>query len=329
MIKLRQIRYDAVWMRVPHPIPYQGSKRALAPLILKYFPADTKHLIEPFCGAGAITLAASLHNRAKTFSMNDINAPLMALWDRIINAPEDIADAYAKMWNAQLGNERKYYNQVREEFNKTKRPELLLYLLLRCVKAAVRYNSDGDFNQSPDNRRLGMRPDTLRRHILVASNLLKGKTKLQSKDYRDILAEAEGKDLVYMDPPYQGVCKNRDNRYFGTFDSAEFITSLAELNRRGISYILSYDGRTGNRVYGKPMPESLELTHLEIEVGRSSQATLNGEEHVTVESIYLSPALSHRLGGVKKAQLTAAPKQHNLLDCQTNLENCQERLSNV
>lgn len=329
MIKLRQVRYDAVWMRVPHPIPYQGSKRALAPLILKYFPKDTKHLIEPFCGAGAITLAASLHNRAKTFSINDLNAPLMVLWERIINAPEETADAYTKIWNAQLSDARGYYDRVRDDFNKTKKPELLLYLLLRCVKAAVRYNSDGDFNQSPDNRRLGMKPDTLRHHILTASNLLKGKTKVQSKDYREVLAEAEAKDLVYMDPPYQGVCKNRDNRYFGGFDSAEFITALAELNRRNISYILSYDGRTGDRVHGKPMPASLELTHLEIEVGRSSQATLNGEEHVTVESVYLSPALAQRLGGVKKAQLTVTPKQHNLLDCQANLESCQESLSNV
>jgi DNA adenine methylase len=316
-------------MNAPHPIPYQGSKRALAPLILKYFPEDTKHLIEPFSGAGAITIAASLHGRAQTFSMNDLNAPLMALWDKIINSPEETSGAYSKLWNEQLGDERQYYNRVRDEFNKTKRPECLLYLLLRCVKAAVRYNSNGEFNQSPDNRRLGMRPDTLRHHVLTTSNLLKGKTKLQSRDYREVLAEAQTKDLVYMDPPYQGVCKNRDNRYFGAFDSEAFIKVLADLNRRNISFILSYDGRTGNRVHGKPMPAFLELTHLEIEVGRSSQATLNGEEHLTIESVYLSSALAKRLGEVQKTRLTVTPKQHTLMDCQSNPKNCQQSLPSV
>jgi len=32
---------------------------------------------------------------------------------------------------------------------------MLLYLLDRCVKGAVRYNKEGWFNQSPDKRRLG------------------------------------------------------------------------------------------------------------------------------------------------------------------------------
>jgi DNA adenine methylase len=301
----------------------------LAPLILKYFPEDTGHLIEPFCGGAAITLAASLHNRAKTFVINDLNAPLMALWEQIIENPERIAEAYEKLWQKQLGNQREYYDQVRDEFNKTKRPDCLLYLLLRCVKAAVRYNSEGDFNQSPDNRRLGMKPETLRYHILTASNLLKGKTKFEAKDYREVLAEAQEKDLVYMDPPYQGVCKDRDNRYFGAFNSEAFITALSDLNRHGISFILSYDGRTGSRVHGKPMPASLELTHLEIEVGRSSQATLNGEDHVTVESVYLSPALVQKLGEIKKAHLTVTPKQHTLLDCQNNPKSCQPNLSSV
>ncbi len=329
MIKLRQVRYHSGWMHPPHPIPYQGSKRALAPLILKYFPEDTEHLIEPFCGAAAITLAASLHARAKTFSINDLNAPLMALWEIIVNTPKETADSYTKIWNAQLTDARGYYDQVRDDFNKTKRPELLLYLLLRCVKAAVRYNAVGEFNQSPDNRRLGMKPDTLRHHILTASNLLKGKTKIQSRDYREVLAEAEVKDLVYMDPPYQGVCKNRDNRYFGAFDSEAFVEALAELNKHSVSFILSYDGRMGDRVYGKPLPASLKLTHIEIEVGRSSQATLNGDDHLTVESVYLSPALAKRLGGVNKTSLTVTPKQHNLLDCQSQQDNCQPSLSNA
>ena len=35
---------------VPHPIPYQGSKRGLAPIILAYFPSHFRRLVEPFAG---------------------------------------------------------------------------------------------------------------------------------------------------------------------------------------------------------------------------------------------------------------------------------------
>ena len=48
-------------MNVPHPIPYQGSKRGIARLILKYFPDDVDTLIEPFAGSAAVSLAVANH----------------------------------------------------------------------------------------------------------------------------------------------------------------------------------------------------------------------------------------------------------------------------
>lgn len=303
--------------KAPHPIPYQGSKRNLAPSILGYFPKETKRLFEPFAGAAAVSIAAALHRKAHSFVLNDINTPLMDLWMQIIDSPETIAVAYMELWEKQSGKEREYYDLVRDRFNNTKRVDYLLYLLLRCVKAAVRYNSDGQFNQSPDNRRRGMKPETLRQHVLAASKLLRGRTEVMSADYREVLSSATSEDLIYMDPPYQGVCGTRDQRYYGAFDTGSFQEALADLNARDISYILSYDGRSGKRVYGKPMPKSLGLTRIEIEAGRSSQATLLGESSITIESIYLSPALCPRIGQISKGYLTARPKQLTLVDWQS------------
>jgi len=116
-----------------------------------------------------------------------------------------------------------------------------------------------------------------------------------------------------MDPPYQGVCANRDPRYIGLLEFDAFTANLHRLNQRQISFILSYDGRTGDKSYGKPMPEDLDLVHIEIDVGRSSQATLLGRNHNTYESVYLSPALLKRIGMVDKRHLTIAPKQFSLL----------------
>jgi DNA adenine methylase len=280
---------------VPHPIPYQGSKRNLAVDILRYFPPKFKELYEPFAGSAAITIAAAANGLLAHYHINDLNKPLMDLWRAIIETPDDIAAQYEKLWLQQLDNSRLFYDKVRAEFNLTGRPDLFLYLLARCVKGSVRYNAQGEFNQSPDNRRLGMKPDTMRMQIVGVSFYLKGKTSVYSMNYRDILSMPTVDDLVYMDPPYQGVCGNRDSRYLQNVEFCEFVEALDELNRRHIRYLVSYDGRTGEKTHGKRLPEDLNLTRIELYAGRSTQGTLLGRNDVTIESLYLSPKLADQL----------------------------------
>jgi DNA adenine methylase len=69
-----------------------------------------------------------------------------------------------------------------------------------------------------------------------------------------------------------------------------------------IPHPFPYDGRTGARQYGQILPDSLGLTHIEINAGRSSQATLLGRSARTYESLYLSPALAAQFGLVQSLQ---------------------------
>lgn len=135
----------------------------------------------------------------------------------------------------------------------------------------------------------------MRANIYGVSALLKDKTEFTSLDFREILVKAAKNDLVYMDPPYQGVCGDRDSRYFSGIDHEEFIAAIVELNRRQIPYIVSYDGRRREKTFGVLLPEFLELTRIELDAGRSSQATLLGRDEVTFESLYLSPSLTANL----------------------------------
>ncbi len=282
-------------LAIPHPIPYQGSKRSLAKLILQYFPHNTARLIEPFAGSAAVSLAALAHQKVKEVVLSDTDAALVALWNRIIQNPEALATEYSALWHAQHGHDPDHYNFVRSQFNQSHQPELFLYLLTRCVKAAVRYNARGDFNQSPDKRRKGTHPNTMRQSLLNASALLKNRASVACIDYRDALIQARPEDIVYLDPPYQGVCNTRDPRYKSKVMFDDFVLSLETLNEWHICYIVSYDGRTGTKTYGQPLPPSLNLTHIEIDAGRSSQATLLGLADRTIESLYLSSALIERI----------------------------------
>lgn len=295
-------------MKAPHPFPYQGSKRNIASDILQYFPSSINTLFEPFAGSAAISIAAAMRGRAKRFYINDLNKALVDLLKKIVEEPEIIADQYKTLWTSQLDNPRLYYDDIREKFNLTGRSDYLLYLLARCVKGSIRYNANGEFNQSPDNRRKGMRPKTMRENILGVSHLLKGKLIFSSRNYRDVLELSTPDDLVYMDPPYQGVCGNRDTRYLSGIQFCDFVAELEELNNKSIKFIISYDGRTGEKMHGKKLPDHLELTHIEIEAGRSSQETLLGRNASTVESLYLSPALIDKIGN----NILIAPKQKQL-----------------
>lgn len=284
---------------VPHPIPYQGSKRRLAPFILSFVPNDTRRMVEPFAGSAAVSLAASFHGLTKRFWLNDAHGPVVDLWKAILHAPEKLALEYRRLWEQQSGREREFFDLVRAEFNATHQPHHFLYLLARCVKAAVRYNGAGQFNNTPDNRRRGAHPDQMTTRVLGASALLKARTRLTCHNYLKILEQADEADLIYLDPPYQGVGDSRDQRYQPKVVHREFAEALQMLNDRGLRYIVSYDGRTGEKRFGTPLAKSLKLLHLEVRAGRSSQSTLHGRNDVTYESLYLSPALASAIRASK------------------------------
>jgi len=136
-----------------------------------------------------------------------------------------------------------------------------------------------------------MHPDRMRRNIEGAAGLLAGRAEVHAADFADVLADAGADDLVYLDPPYQGVSGGRDPRYVAGVDLPRLVDQLEELNRRQVRYLLSFDGRTGEKQYGAPLPRALGLRRVLLAAGRSSQATLSGRVADTVESLYLSPAL--------------------------------------
>lgn len=276
----------------PHIVQYQGSKRNLAPQILSYLPRRFNRLIEPFAGMAAITIAVSKQGRANRYLLNDLNEPLISVLRESIENPQKLIEEYTKVWSEQLVFETgsvEHYYKIRDDFNAgNKCAANMLYLLARCVKGAVRYSNTGMFNQSPDKRRMGTSPNNLARNVYIISNLLKGKTDFASTDYREITKEARPGDVVYMDPPYQGVCSSRDSRYFSGIKFNEFVECIDDLNRRNIDFVISYDGTCGEKQYGEDLPKELGLRKIMLTAGLSSQSILLGKKETTVEALYLS-----------------------------------------
>ena len=294
----------------PHIVQYQGSKRNLAPQILRYIPQKFNRLIEPFAGMAAITIAVSSQNRADRYLLNDLNKPLVNILEESITNPQRLIDNYTKVWCEQLtfeGGSVEHFYKVREDFNKVNQCAAnMLYLLARFVKGSVRYSSSGMFNQSPDKRRMGTNPKNLARNVYMISSLLKGKTEFMSNDYREVTKNAKSGDIVYMDPPYQGVCTSRDCRYFSGIDFNEFVDCVEDLNRRGIDFIISYDGTCGDKQYGHDLPAELGLKKVMLNAGLSSQSLLLGKKETTREALYLSRNLRNIVVPMMNEQLSLA-----------------------
>ena len=294
----------------PHIVQYQGSKRNLAPQILQYIPKKFNRLIEPFAGMAAITIAVAKQRRADHYLLNDLNGPLVNVLRECITHPQRLIDEYTRVWSEQLtyqGGSVEHFYKVRDDFNKGNQSAAnMLYLLARCVKGSVRYSSSGQFNQSPDKRRMGTNPKNLARNVCLISSYLKDKTAFSSVDYREVTRNARRGDVVYMDPPYQGVCSLRDNRYFSGIDFNDFVECVDDLNRRDIDFIISYDGACVDKQYGMDLPEELGLRKIMLIAGLSSQSLLLGKKETTVEALYLSHRLRESVSPVAQEQLLFA-----------------------
>jgi DNA adenine methylase len=285
---------------VPHPIPYQGSKRRLARAILSYIPRRKfQRLIEPFAGSAAVTLAAAEQGLFMEYLLGDALMPLSQIWSEIERDPTLLSDSYELLWERERAHPIDAYYQIRDEFNLDKDPAKLLFLLARCVKNAVRFNPSGDFNQSPDKRRTGTVPATMRMNLMRAHQLLVRRCEIVGGDFFDLIERSRPGDFVYLDPPYQGTSEGRDRRYISGVSRERVMECLDLLNARGVPFILSYDGSCGSTSYGEALPHEM-ASQILLDVGRSSQATLNGDQHATVESLYLSPLLARHDQAVKR-----------------------------
>lgn len=261
-------------------IKWSGSKRSQSAEIIKFFPKKIKTYYEPFLGSGAI-LGAFKPGQAIA---SDLNEPLIKLWKLIQSNPNLVANGYEKQWKSLQDNGYTYFYKVREYFNKTKDPVSFLFLSRTCVNGLIRFNRDGEFNNSLHHTRKGIAPNTLRKIINEWSDIIK-KYKFYTKNYKSILKTVKTEDFVYLDPPYF----NTKGRYFGAIDYNEFIEFLNKLNKKNIRYALSYDGQRGDKSYLVELPKSLYKKHVLLHSGNSTFRKVQDKKVEKVyESLYLN-----------------------------------------
>jgi DNA adenine methylase len=262
-------------------IKWSGSKRSQAARILQLVPSF-KTYYEPFVGGASIAYSVA----PKKGVCGDICEPLIDLWKLIQENPNALADDYDKNWHRMQDEGYQVFYEIRENFNKTRNPSSLFFLSRTCVNGLIRFNKNGDFNNSLHHTRKGIAPDRIRK-ILVDWSARLANISFVCADYRDTTAQATNGDFIYLDPPYF----NTKGRYYGTstIDFEEFFDYLKELNAKSVRYALSFDGSRGDKSYNTKLPEDLFKRHLMLPSGNSSfKKVIDGENLQVYESLYLN-----------------------------------------
>ena len=153
-----------------------------------------------------------------------------------------------------------------------------------CVNGLIRFNANGDFNNSLHHTRPGISPDSLEKIIMDWSKHIQG-SEFIAADYTITTETAKEGDLIYLDPPYF----HTKGRYYGTIDFDAFLAYLEQLNSKGIKYMLSFDGIRGEDDFTVELPKELYKRHEFIPSGNSSFKKVMDKESIQVlESLYLN-----------------------------------------
>lgn len=186
-------------------LTYQGSKYKLLPQIIPLLPKKINTYVEMFCGS----MAVGLNVNAETYVFNDLQYPLIKLYQDIKNNTVNLEKLEHLVAEYELSMQNKQgYMSLRDEYNLTKDSNLLLILLHYAFGNKIRFNNNGMFNNAFGGRsaftqnsikKLAKFKKFIQRDSVIFSSI--------NFDSVDIEMLSRG-DFVYLDPPYSIVAES-------------------------------------------------------------------------------------------------------------------------
>ena len=267
-------------------LKWVGNKQKFAGEITKCFPADFSTFYEPFLGSGAVMATV-----APTSGVgSDIFAPLVEIWQKLKDDPNELVDWYAERRNRLDTEDKKVvYNSVLASFNSKHNGADFLYLTRSCYGGIVRFRKADGYMSTPCGAHTPIPVETFRKRVKDWSIRMKNVNFL-NVDYKEIFEMAQPGDLIYCDPPYS----HSQSILYGAqaFKLEELLESIDYAKSKGVRVALSIDGnkKSGNYLCDLPIPEDLFEEEMFVSVGRSMLRRFQMEGQ-TLESEMVSDRL--------------------------------------
>lgn len=226
---------------------WAGSKRKLIPTLKSYVPENINTYYEPFCGSACLFFELM----PVSATLSDMNSELISSYQQIQLNPKKVFEHLTK-----FSINPDEYLRIRSidptELAPPYRAARFLYLNKLCFNGVYRTNLKGEFNV-PMGTKTGQM-HTLDQ-LVEYSHLLEKATFLTG-DYFNIISQATSGDFVYLDPPYSKPGNRNRGEYgpnsFTFYDIEKMMGLLADLDRRGVAFVLSYCDCEEIRVFCQP-----------------------------------------------------------------------------
>ncbi len=233
-------------------LKWAGAKTRLVAAIRATAPPQTRRLIEPFAGSGAVALNLGFERNL----LADTNADLIEIYRELKRSGEQFIATCEKFFTPRHNTAKTYY-ALRTQFNASTdhrhKAALFVYLNRHGYNGLCRYNARGGYNV-PFGRYDA--PYFPRKEMENFRRLL-ARCTLRRADFRSILAAAGDGDFVYCDPPYVPASATANfTAYarggFGSHDQANLLAACLAATRRGACVAISnHDTPETRRLYAE------------------------------------------------------------------------------
>ena len=256
---------------IQSPLNYTGGKYKLLSQLLPLFPDNINCFVDLFCGGCNV----GINVRCNTVLFNDLNRPLLYLYNTFKNLDKDlifaliykIIDDYKLSLVSKYGYEyygcesskglgaynRERFIRLRDDFNNNHNEDYYYYLMLYVLivyafNNQIRFNSNGKYNLPVGKRDFNTQMHT--KLDLFIERIKAQDCIFSCKDFRELdISLSSYRDFVYVDPPYLITCASYNEQDGWTEkDEKDLLSFLDSLDKKGIRFALSNVLRSKGRV---------------------------------------------------------------------------------
>lgn len=240
---------------VKSPLNYTGGKYKILDHIIPIFPRNIDKFVDLFAGG----LNVGINVKANIIFANDNIPYLIDIFKylRTTACSSVIKDIEQRIYNYQLSlTNVEGYNDLRNEYNRSKKTIDLLVLTFYSFNHQLRFNSKHEFN-TPFGKDRSSYNSSIERNLINFCSALQGKNIVFStKDFTEFnFSTLCQNDFVYCDPPYliSTGSYNDGKRGFKDWtltEEQQLLAVLDSLNSQHIKFALSnvfyHKGLTNN-----------------------------------------------------------------------------------
>lgn len=188
------------------PIPYFGSKQALAGWIVSLLPPH-EHYVEPYAGSLAVLLAKIPSNHE---TVNDRSKSLMTFWRVLRDRPEELARVCALTPHSRAEFDAAF-DDTDDELELARR---LWVRLTQSRGGSLRKTGWRHYVEPTSSTSMPAYLDGYRARLAAGAERLM-RVSLECRPALEVIASYGSRPgcLLYVDPPYPGDLRTHSNRY--------------------------------------------------------------------------------------------------------------------